>query len=118
MAREAYVTARKLASRSQELHPSLSARYLAARGAWRLADLATVEVEMQKVRDEAELEGNRVIEAIALTALGEAKLRREADPAGAQALVDDALEILAAADDPAARFDALSLPSQRRGLAR
>ena len=109
MAREAYATARKLASRSQELHPSLSARYLAARAAWRLADLATVEVEMQRVRDEAALEGNRVIEAIALTSLGEAKLRREADPAGAQVLVDHALEILAAADDPAAHFDALSL---------
>jgi class 3 adenylate cyclase/tetratricopeptide (TPR) repeat protein len=109
MAREAYVTARKLATRSQELHPSLSARYLAARGAWRLADLATVEVEMRKVRAEAELEGNRVIEAIALTALGEAKLRREADPAGAQTLVDQALQSLAAADDPAAHFDALSL---------
>jgi class 3 adenylate cyclase/tetratricopeptide (TPR) repeat protein len=109
MAREAYATARKLASRSLELRPSLSARYLAARAAWRLADLATVEVEMRKVREEAQHEGNRVIEAIALTSLGEAKLRREADPAGAQALVDEALEILVTEEDPAAHFDALTL---------
>jgi class 3 adenylate cyclase/tetratricopeptide (TPR) repeat protein len=109
IAREAYASARKLGVRSLELRPTLGARYIAARAAWRLQDLATVEVEMRKVRDEARAEGDRVIEAIALTALGEAHLRREADPAGAMELVDAALELLAGEAEPAAHFDALTV---------
>ena len=53
IAREAYTTAWKLAVRALELRPTLSARYVAARAAWRLQDWAAVQVEMAKVRDEA-----------------------------------------------------------------
>ena len=109
MARESYAAARKLGVRAFELRPTLDARYVAARAAWRLQDLATVEVEMGKVRDEARVEGDRVLEAIALTALGEARMRREADPIGATELVDEALELLQGEDAPAAHFDALSV---------
>jgi class 3 adenylate cyclase/tetratricopeptide (TPR) repeat protein len=109
IAREAYAGARKLAVRAVELRPTLDARYVAARAAWRLQDLATVEVEMRRVRDEARAEGDRVLEAIALTALGEAHLRREADPTGAEELVDEALELLSGETEPGAYFDALTL---------
>ncbi len=106
-AREAYANARKLALRALELRPSLGARYVAARAAWRLSDFATVESEMAKVRSEAQEQGETVIEALALTGLGEAMLRRSGDPGRAKALVDEALELLKGADDPAAHFDAL-----------
>ncbi|HJS49213.1 MAG TPA: AAA family ATPase [Gaiellaceae bacterium] len=108
IAREAYATARTLALRALELRPTLSARYMAARAAWRLQDWAAVQVEMAKVRDEARDEGERVKEAVALTALGEASIKRDGDVAQARALVDQALEILATEDDPSAHFDALS----------
>lgn len=108
IAREAYTNARTLGLRALELRPTLGARYVAARAAWRLQDFAAVQVEMEKVREQAiELE-EPVIEALALTALGEAVLKRDGNPDGAQELVDGALEILAKQDDPVARFDALT----------
>jgi class 3 adenylate cyclase/tetratricopeptide (TPR) repeat protein len=106
-AREAYANARKLALRALELRPSLVARYVAARAAWRLSDFATVESEMAKVRSEAQERGETAIEALALTGLGEALLRRTGDPGGAKALVDEALELLQGTDDLPAHFDAL-----------
>jgi tetratricopeptide (TPR) repeat protein len=106
-AREAYTTARTLALRALELRPTLSARYVAARAAWRLHDWAAVQVEMAKVRDEAREQGDGVVTALALTALGEASIKREGDVAQARVLVDQALEILADEDDPVAHFDAL-----------
>jgi predicted ATPase/class 3 adenylate cyclase len=108
IAREAYVNARTLGLRALELRPTLSARYVAARAAWRLQDFAAIQVEMEKVRDQARELGEPVAEALALTALGEAALRRDGDVAQAQKLVDEALTILADEDDPAARFDALT----------
>jgi class 3 adenylate cyclase/tetratricopeptide (TPR) repeat protein len=111
IAREAYSNARKLGLRAVELRPTLGARYIAARAAWRLQDFASVEVEMERVRDQAAQEGERVLEALALTALGEAALRRHGDAVGARALVDEALEILAHEDDPVAHFDALTARS-------
>jgi tetratricopeptide (TPR) repeat protein len=108
-AREAYSTARKLGLRAIELRPTLGARYVAARAAWRLQDWAAVQVEMEKVRDEAREHGERVQEALALTALGEASVKRDGDVAQARVLVDQALEILAREDDPAAHFDALTV---------
>jgi class 3 adenylate cyclase/tetratricopeptide (TPR) repeat protein len=108
IAREAYVNARKLGLRALELRPTLGARYVAARAAWRLQDFAAVEVEMEKVREQAAAEDERALEALALTALGEAALRRHGDAVGARALVDEALEILAHEDDPVAHFDALT----------
>ncbi len=63
---------------------------------------------MEKVREKASELDEPVIEALALTALGEAALKRDADVERAQELVDRALEILARQDDPVARFDALA----------
>ena len=108
IAREAYSVARKLGLRAVELRPTLSARYVAARAAWRLQDFAAIEVEMEKVREQARELGDSVVEALALTALGESALKREGDPVRAQQLVDHALEILAKEDDAVARFDALT----------
>jgi class 3 adenylate cyclase/tetratricopeptide (TPR) repeat protein len=107
IAREAYATARTLGLRAIELGPTLAARYIAARAAWRLQDWATVKVEMEKVRDLARREDERVLEALALAALGEATLKREGDPGTAKILVDDALALLEGLDEPVARFDAL-----------
>lgn len=108
IAREAYANARKLGLRALELRPTLGARYVAARAAWRLQDFAAVQVEMEKVREQAQELDERVVEALALTALGEAALKRDGDRDRAQELVDLALEILATEDDPVARFDALT----------
>ena len=68
-----------LGLRALELRPTLGARYVAARAAWRLQDWAAVEVEMAKVRDQAHEQEEPVIEALALTALGEAVLKRHGD---------------------------------------
>jgi class 3 adenylate cyclase/tetratricopeptide (TPR) repeat protein len=109
IAREAYPTARRLGLRALELRPTLGARYVAARAAWRLQDWAAVEVEMAKVRDQAHEQDEPVIEALALTALGEAMLKRHGDCTEAKAIVDRALELLADKDDPVAYFDALAV---------
>ena len=111
IAREAYSTARKLGLRALELRPTLGARYVAARAAWRLQDWAAVQVEMEKVRDQAREQNERVVEALALTALAEATMKRDADPSGAKTIVDEALELLAGEDDPVAHFDALTVRS-------
>jgi class 3 adenylate cyclase/tetratricopeptide (TPR) repeat protein len=108
IAREAYVNARSLALRALELRPTLGARYLAARAAWRLQDWSAVQVEMTKVRHHAAEEGDRVYEALALTALGEASLKREGDAAQARELVDEALGLLSPDSDAVAHFDALT----------
>ena len=107
IAREAYVTARRLGLRALELRPTLGARYAAARAAWRLQDWSAVEVEMPKVRDQAREHGERVLEALALTGLGEAAMRHGGDITQAKALVDEALEIVKDEDDAVAHFDAL-----------
>ena len=109
IAREAYPTARRLGLRALELRPTLGARYVAARAAWRLQDWGAVEVEMAKVRDQAHEQAEPVIEALALTALGEAVLKRHGDCTEAKTIVDNALELLAGKDDPVAHFDALTV---------
>jgi class 3 adenylate cyclase/tetratricopeptide (TPR) repeat protein len=109
IAREAYATARKLGLRAQELRPTLNARWVAARAAWRMQDFATVEVEMPKVRDQAHEHEEPVVEALALTALAEAVLKREGDPVRAEEVVDEALALLAGEEDPVAHFDSLSV---------
>jgi class 3 adenylate cyclase/tetratricopeptide (TPR) repeat protein len=107
IAREAYANARKLGLRAIELRPTLGARYIAARAAWRLQDWTAVKVEMERVRDMARKEGERAIEALALTGIGEATLKRDGDPGTAKILVDDALQLLEGLDEPVAHFDAL-----------
>jgi class 3 adenylate cyclase/tetratricopeptide (TPR) repeat protein len=109
IAREAYATARRLGLRALELRPTLGARYVAARAAWRLQDWGAVQVEMPKIREQAREHGEKVTEALALTALAESALKRDADPARAKELVDEALELLAGEDDPVAHFDALGV---------
>ncbi len=109
IAREAYQTARKLGLRAQELRPTLGARWVAARAAWRMQDLATVEAEMPKVRDEAREQDEPALEAMALTALSEAVLKREGDPRRAEQIVDESLELLEGQDDAVAHFDTLSV---------
>jgi class 3 adenylate cyclase/tetratricopeptide (TPR) repeat protein len=108
IAREAYANARKLAIRATELKPSLRARYVAARAAWRLQDWSSVQLEMEKVREQSREAGEPALEAMALTALGEAALKRDGDAERARDIVDRALEILADADEPVARFEALT----------
>ncbi len=107
LARESWPTARKLGLRAVELRPTLGARYAAARAAWRLQDWAAVKVEMEKVRDQAREEQDRALEAQALTALGEATLRRDGDTGTARALVDEALGVLEGLEPSVADFDAL-----------
>jgi class 3 adenylate cyclase/tetratricopeptide (TPR) repeat protein len=111
IAREAYANARKLGLRALELRPTLSARYVAARAAWRLQDWGAVQLEMTKVRDQAHEHDESVIEALALTALGEAAVKRDGDAVRARTLVDDALRILENESDPVAHFDALTARS-------
>jgi class 3 adenylate cyclase/tetratricopeptide (TPR) repeat protein len=111
IARESYAQARTLGLRALELRPTLGARYIAARAAWRQQDWASVQIEMEKVRAQAREESERVMEALALTALGEASVKRSGDAAGARVLVDEALEILHREDDPVAHFDALTVRS-------
>jgi class 3 adenylate cyclase/tetratricopeptide (TPR) repeat protein len=108
IAREAYPNARTLALRALELRPTLGARYVAARAAWRLQDWGAVQVEMVKVREQAREEGDRVYEALALTALGEASIKRDGDAAHARVLVDEALELLPRDSEAVAHFDALT----------
>jgi ATP/maltotriose-dependent transcriptional regulator MalT len=109
IAREEYRTARKLGLRAVELRPTLGARYVAGRAAWRLQDWAAVQVEMIKVRDEAREQGETVLEALALTALAEAMIKRSGDAPKARELADEALELLEGEDDPVAHFDALAV---------
>jgi len=109
LARESWLTARKLGQRAVELRPTLGARWVAARAAWRVQDWAAVKLEMEKVRDRARVEDERGLEALALTALGEAALKRDGDVAAAREQVDEALRILDGLDEPVAHFDALAV---------
>jgi class 3 adenylate cyclase/tetratricopeptide (TPR) repeat protein len=106
LAREAYKSARRVLVRAVELEPTLRRRFMAARASQQLGDMAAVTVEMTKIRDEARAEGNRLVEARALTALGEAA-HRGGDLDAAEALVDEALGLLEGETDPDAHFDAL-----------
>jgi class 3 adenylate cyclase/tetratricopeptide (TPR) repeat protein len=105
--REQYKSARSKLARAVELEPTLRRRYYAARAVWRLGDLTAVTVEMEKVRAEAAAEGNALMEALALTALGDAVLKQSGDIARAQELIDRALELQKNETDVDAHFDAL-----------
>ena len=105
--REQYKSARRQLVRAVELEPTLQRRYYAARAVWRLGDLTAVSVEMEKVRAQAEAEGDSLMEALALTALGDALLRQSGDTARAQELIDRALELQKNETDVDAHFDSL-----------
>jgi predicted ATPase/class 3 adenylate cyclase len=105
--REQYKSARTKLARAVELEPTLRRRYYAARAVWRLGDLTAVTVEMEKVRAEAEAEGDTLMESLALTALGDAALRQSGDTARAQELIDRALDLQKNETDVDAHFDSL-----------
>jgi class 3 adenylate cyclase/tetratricopeptide (TPR) repeat protein len=107
LAREAYKSARRVLVRAVELEPTLRRRYMAARAAQQLGDMAAVSVEMTKIREQARSEGNRLVEARALTALAQVAHRGAGDLDEADRLVDDALELLKDETDVDAHFDAL-----------
>jgi predicted ATPase/class 3 adenylate cyclase len=94
LAREANRSARKLLLRAVELEPTLERRYHAGRAAWRMSDLPTVSVEMQRVLDEAREAEDSMLEGKALTALAEVALLREADLPKATELIEAALDVL------------------------
>jgi predicted ATPase/class 3 adenylate cyclase len=106
LAREANATARRLLHRSVELEPTLRRRYEAARAAWRMHDFPVVSNEMEDVLLGARAEGNKELEARALTALAEVALVREADVGRAEQLAEKAVEV---AEDDESRFDALKI---------
>ena len=96
IAREAYANARTLGLRALELRPTLGARYVAARAAWRLQDFAR-----GPGRDgEGARPGARARRAASSRRSRSRRSARRrssatAMPARAQELVDEALEILA-----------------------
>jgi class 3 adenylate cyclase/tetratricopeptide (TPR) repeat protein len=109
LGRESWPAARRLALRAVELEPSLTSRYVAARAAWRLQDWGAVKVEMEKVLALADEREDRETKGLALTALADATLRRDADPERARELVDEALALLETFAAPVAHFDALTV---------
>jgi class 3 adenylate cyclase/tetratricopeptide (TPR) repeat protein len=113
--REAFQTARKQFLRAEELEPTLRRRYLAAHAAWRMLDMETVAVEMERVAAEAETAGERRLQGRALTALGEMALFRGADAEEARRLIERAGEVLADDDDVDARFDVYAAAAQIAG---
>ena len=111
MSREAYRSARKLLLRAIDLAPTLERRYLAARAAWRLADMTAVVIEMKEVAAAAHAAGELRLEGRALTALAEGTLHHAADALTARRLVADAVEVLRD-EPPEIRFEPLWVASQ------
>jgi tetratricopeptide (TPR) repeat protein len=106
LAREANRSGRQLLLRAVELEPTLERRYHAARAAWRLTDIPTVAVEMDRARADAHEAGNRWIEGRALIALGEVTAFRDSDTPGSRRLLEEGLALLQP-DDFIGRFEAL-----------
>ncbi len=107
LAQEANQAARRLLVRSVELEPTLQRRFLAARAARRLADLPAQAVEMERVFADATDAGDVRLQGLALTALAENALMRDADLPRGRELVEQALVLL---DDaaPEDRIEALA----------
>ena len=106
LAREANATARKLLIRAVELEPTLERRFQAARAAWRMSEFPVVSPEMEQVLRDAREQGERDLEARALTALAEVTVFREADVGRAEELAREALGV-AVRDE--SRVDALRI---------
>jgi hypothetical protein len=106
LAREANNSARRLLVRAVELEPTLQRRFLAARAARKIADLPAQAVEMERVYADATEAGEKRLQGLALTALAENALMRDADLPRGRELVEQALVIL---DDGKAedRYEAL-----------
>ncbi len=95
LAREANRTARRLLLRALELEPTLERRFEAARAAWRLWELPAAPDEMEQVREAAHEAGEPTYEGLALTALAEIALNRNADVSQARTLGQQANALLA-----------------------
>ncbi|HEU6446696.1 MAG TPA: AAA family ATPase [Gaiellaceae bacterium] len=106
LAREANATARKLLIRAVELEPTLERRFKAARAAWRMSDFPVVSAEMSEVLRAAREQGERDLEARALTALAEVTLSSGADVSRAEELAREALGV---AEHDESRIDALRM---------
>ncbi|HEU4942787.1 MAG TPA: adenylate/guanylate cyclase domain-containing protein, partial [Gaiellaceae bacterium] len=106
LAREANATARKLLVRAVELEPTLERRFQAARAAWRMSEFPVVKPEMEQVLEGAREQGDRNLEARALTALAEVTIFREADVSLAEDLAREALGV---AEKDGIRVDALRI---------
>ena len=106
LAREANATARRLLHRAVELEPTLRRRYEAARASWRMHDFPVVSNEMEDVLLGAREEGNKELEARALTALAEVALLREADVGRAEQLAHKAVEV---SEGDESRIDAVKI---------
>ncbi|HVA29764.1 MAG TPA: AAA family ATPase [Gaiellaceae bacterium] len=111
LSREALRSARKLLLRAVELAPTLNRRYLAARAAWRLADMTAVVVEMEEVAAAAALAGEHQLHGRALSALAEATLHHRADAVTARRLAEQAVEVLQD-EPPQIRFEPLWVAAQ------
>jgi class 3 adenylate cyclase len=108
LAREANTSARRLLVRAVELEPTLQRRFLAARAAQRIADLPAQAVEMERVYNDATEAGDKRLQGLALTALAENALLRDADLPRGRDLVERALALL---EDgrPEDRYEALTV---------
>ena len=107
LAREANRSARRLLVRAVELEPTLQRRFLAARAARRIADLPAQAVEMERVFADATEAGDKRLQGLALTALADNALLREADLPRGRELVEQAL-VLLEDGKPEDRYEALS----------
>jgi class 3 adenylate cyclase/ATP/maltotriose-dependent transcriptional regulator MalT len=108
LAREANRSARRLLVRAVELEPTLPRRFLAARAARRIADLPAQAIEMERVFADATAAGDVRLQGLALTALAEHALLRDADLPRGRELVEQALVLLEDAQ-PEDRVDALTM---------
>ena len=108
LAREANRAARRLLVRAVELEPTLQRRFLAARAARRLADLPAQAAEMERVYADATQAGERRLQGLALTALAENALMRDADLPRGRELVEQALGLLEDGK-PEDRYEALTM---------
>ena len=111
LGREANQSARRLALRAVELEPTLKRRYLAAWGAWRLADYPALASESDEILAGAREAGEKSIEGRTLNALADLALVREADLDRARELAEQALAVLPE-EDVTGRFDALMIRGQ------
>ncbi len=108
LAREANRSARRLLVRAAELQPTLQRRFLAARAAGRIADLPALAAEMERVLEDAAQAGDSRLQGLALVALAEAALLRDADLPHGKELIERALVLLEDAA-PEDRVEALTV---------
>ena len=94
--------------RAVELEPTLQRRFLAARAARRIADLPAQAVEMERVFADATEAGDTRLQGLALTALADNALMRDADLPRGRDLVEQAL-VLLEDGKPEDRYEALTM---------